>query len=357
MSLKSAYEVCSAKKDDRTFSNDITRDVISPRSKWNELTKQMIASSSSSPRNYQENYLALDNRGNICNNFHDRSAVIESPVNIVYATNSFEKPNCQFHNDSYQKQLLELDLTKDFPDLKINDKLCPRSYQYAVDATDSQTQSYSPIESRLFASPQKYQASLYSIERLPSTNMCQNEDKKQYNKKPYRLKVRGQIKEKAKVRKRKVRRRSWRKSSLTCERIEEDRRRRRNYKILHRRRASSISVQKTRNVTKSMKCMLAVKKQRVNPLSDRLCFAIYATFCCCLPIGLASIFFSLKVRKHLRNDKREKAMLSSLMSRKLASAAVVCGLVISAVSFIYYFVQMTEPYATSDYDYYFPEYG
>ena len=45
------------------------------------------------------------------------------------------------------------------------------------------------------------------------------------------------------------------------------------------------------------------------------------------------------------------------MTRKLSSAAVVCGLVISAVSFIYYFVQCTEPYAASDYDYYFPEYG
>ncbi len=59
----------------------------------------------------------------------------------------------------------------------------------------------------------------------------------------------------------------------------------------------------------------------------------------------------------MRSNEREKAMLSSLMTRKLASAAVVSGLIIASVSFLYYFVSATEPYAASDYDYYFPEYG
>ena len=63
------------------------------------------------------------------------------------------------------------------------------------------------------------------------------------------------------------------------------------------------------------------------------------------------------MKKYLESNDREKAMLSSLMTRKLASAAVVCGLVVSAVAFLFQFVKTTAPYAASDYDYYFPEYG
>ncbi|XP_018669802.2 uncharacterized protein LOC108949972 [Ciona intestinalis] len=92
------------------------------------------------------------------------------------------------------------------------------------------------------------------------------------------------------------------------------------------------------------------------PASDNFFLALFASLFCCLPLGLASLCYTYKVKKHLANKDHDKAHMSSLLGRSLANTGVMLGITGLAITLVFFIVRANMPYASMEYDYYLPEY-
>lgn len=68
-----------------------------------------------------------------------------------------------------------------------------------------------------------------------------------------------------------------------------------------------------------------------HPPPDYLGFSIFTLICCCLPIGIAALVFSVETRDAIAAGNLQEAQRKSILSRNLNIAALVCGLVIIAI--------------------------
>ncbi|XP_012673460.2 protein lifeguard 1-like [Clupea harengus] len=66
----------------------------------------------------------------------------------------------------------------------------------------------------------------------------------------------------------------------------------------------------------------------VNPVSDYLGYSIFTMLCCCLPLGIAALIFSISTREANSQGNRQMAEKNSQTARKLNHAALGIGLTI-----------------------------
>ncbi|CAK8671479.1 unnamed protein product [Clavelina lepadiformis] len=92
-------------------------------------------------------------------------------------------------------------------------------------------------------------------------------------------------------------------------------------------------------------------------IKDNIYAALFATFFCFFPLGIASLCYTYKVRKELTKNEREKAFNSSLIGRKLAHTAIMIGVTAIAYTGIFFIVRANVRFAFVEYDYYMPDYN
>nr|XP_009290908.1 synapse differentiation-inducing gene protein 1-like [Danio rerio] len=64
------------------------------------------------------------------------------------------------------------------------------------------------------------------------------------------------------------------------------------------------------------------------PLSDHLCYSIFTMLCCCSPLGIAALVFSLSTRNANGAGHRELAVRNSKTARTLNNTACCLGIVL-----------------------------
>lgn len=62
-----------------------------------------------------------------------------------------------------------------------------------------------------------------------------------------------------------------------------------------------------------------------NPVNDYLCYSIFTVFCCCMPLGIAALIYSIFTRGANRHGDRLEAERTSRMAKILNHAALGVG--------------------------------
>ncbi|KTG06020.1 hypothetical protein cypCar_00018973 [Cyprinus carpio] len=65
-----------------------------------------------------------------------------------------------------------------------------------------------------------------------------------------------------------------------------------------------------------------------NPVADYLGYSIFTMLCCCLPLGIAALVFSLSTRNANYSGQRELAESNSKTARTLNHVALTIGLIL-----------------------------
>nr|XP_055067142.1 uncharacterized protein LOC129448641 [Misgurnus anguillicaudatus] len=71
-----------------------------------------------------------------------------------------------------------------------------------------------------------------------------------------------------------------------------------------------------------------------NPLPDYLGYSIFTLLCCCLPLGIAALIFSISTRNANMSGHRQEAENSSRMALTLNNVALGIGLTLIVVYII-----------------------
>ena len=319
--------------DDETaaYERKVSKQTISPRTKWYDITKQLVASSRDNSPNHKHDYQWKTFNGapvngdvrhmNNGNNKCGKNSIVsdDSECQTTKLTNSSQcsivvtETNCApqvhhvNHHSSRADALIEAK-TCSFEDsvpipacnfdeasdkLSVVNETCNRLIPHIENSilvdvshlTDCSSSVRAPISDSItpehvfvpietdnpcisYKLPANYNHGWTQETSFtePTNERClHHHHKHHHHHKPYKtrsrkLKVEKQLEltSRRKKRKRHARHRLWSSGDGTsngAERIENERRRRQNHKMVHRRRASSVSVQKTRNVTKSMVCL------------------------------------------------------------------------------------------------------
>ncbi|XP_040278303.1 dispanin subfamily A member 2b-like [Bufo bufo] len=74
------------------------------------------------------------------------------------------------------------------------------------------------------------------------------------------------------------------------------------------------------------------------PQKDYLIWSIVNLICCCLPLGLAALIFSIKTRDATQQNDSFLAAKHSRTARSLNIAATVIGIIITIVFLVIYFL-------------------
>ncbi|KAJ0000151.1 hypothetical protein NQD34_011993 [Periophthalmus magnuspinnatus] len=77
------------------------------------------------------------------------------------------------------------------------------------------------------------------------------------------------------------------------------------------------------------------------PEKDYLGYSIFTLLCCCMPLGIAALIYSIFTREANRNGNRAEAERTSRYSRILNHTAVGLGVLMIILSIIYVIVVMT----------------
>ncbi|KAJ8332884.1 hypothetical protein SKAU_G00417800 [Synaphobranchus kaupii] len=73
----------------------------------------------------------------------------------------------------------------------------------------------------------------------------------------------------------------------------------------------------------------------VHPKPDYLGYSIFTMLCCCLPLGLAALIYSIKTRDSNNQGLQQKAEMSSRTARNLNHAALGIGIAIIILYIVY----------------------
>lgn len=71
------------------------------------------------------------------------------------------------------------------------------------------------------------------------------------------------------------------------------------------------------------------------PVNDYLCYSIFTMLCCCLPLGIAALIYSISAREANHAGDRMVAERSSRMARTLNHVALGLGIGVSVLFIIY----------------------
>ncbi|KAG5271619.1 hypothetical protein AALO_G00182050 [Alosa alosa] len=76
----------------------------------------------------------------------------------------------------------------------------------------------------------------------------------------------------------------------------------------------------------------------INPVSDYLGYSIFTMLCCCFPLGIAALIFSISTRDANSQGNRPMAEKNSQTARKLNHAGLGIGLTFTIIIFILYII-------------------
>ncbi|KAF4076122.1 hypothetical protein AMELA_G00226930 [Ameiurus melas] len=94
----------------------------------------------------------------------------------------------------------------------------------------------------------------------------------------------------------------------------------------------SVTVQPTMYVTPAI---------QVNPVPDYLGYSIFTMLCCCLPLGIAALIYSINTRDANLTGNRDLALRNSRTSRLLNNIALGLGIVSIIIMIIAVIVSVT----------------
>ncbi|XP_029361081.1 proline-rich transmembrane protein 1-like isoform X2 [Echeneis naucrates] len=71
------------------------------------------------------------------------------------------------------------------------------------------------------------------------------------------------------------------------------------------------------------------------PVNDYLCYSIFTMVCCCLPLGIAALIYSISAREANHTGDQLAAERSSRMARTLNHVAVGVGIAVLILCIVY----------------------
>ncbi|XP_078109647.1 uncharacterized protein LOC144519966 [Sander vitreus] len=80
----------------------------------------------------------------------------------------------------------------------------------------------------------------------------------------------------------------------------------------------------------------------LNPVNDYLCYSIFTMLCCCFPLGIAALIYSISTRESNHIGDQLGAERSSRMARILNHVALALGFGILILSIVYIAVVSTQ---------------
>ncbi|CAN9514074.1 unnamed protein product [Ophioblennius macclurei] len=72
-----------------------------------------------------------------------------------------------------------------------------------------------------------------------------------------------------------------------------------------------------------------------NPVNDYLCYSIFTMVCCCMPLGIAALIYSISAREANFHGNQAEAERSSRMARTLNHVALGIGVGVVVLTIIY----------------------
>ncbi|XP_044062585.1 synapse differentiation-inducing gene protein 1-like [Siniperca chuatsi] len=72
-----------------------------------------------------------------------------------------------------------------------------------------------------------------------------------------------------------------------------------------------------------------------NPVNDYLCYSIFTLLCCCLPLGIAALIYSIAAREANHVGDQMSAERSSRMARTLNHVALGLGIGLTILIIVY----------------------
>ncbi|KAM4736593.1 uncharacterized protein FYW61_006705 [Anableps anableps] len=78
-----------------------------------------------------------------------------------------------------------------------------------------------------------------------------------------------------------------------------------------------------------------------NPVDDYMCYSIFTMFCCCLPLGIAALIYSISAREANHIGDRMSAERNSRTSRTLNHVALGLGIGSLILCIIFFVVNVT----------------
>ncbi|XP_040900907.1 proline-rich transmembrane protein 1-like [Toxotes jaculatrix] len=95
---------------------------------------------------------------------------------------------------------------------------------------------------------------------------------------------------------------------------------------------NTVTIQPTVYVTR---CPLA------QPVNDYLCYSIFTMLCCCLPLGIAALIYSISAREANHVGDQMTAERSSRMARTLNHVGLGLGIGVIILSIVYTVVMVS----------------
>ncbi|XP_053738044.1 interferon-induced transmembrane protein 3-like isoform X2 [Synchiropus splendidus] len=81
--------------------------------------------------------------------------------------------------------------------------------------------------------------------------------------------------------------------------------------------------------------MYVAQAPLANPVNDHLCYSIFTMLCCCLPLGIAALIYSINTREANNLGDRMAAERSSRTARTLNHVALGLGLGCFILTLVY----------------------
>ncbi|KAJ4930574.1 hypothetical protein JOQ06_024883 [Pogonophryne albipinna] len=75
-----------------------------------------------------------------------------------------------------------------------------------------------------------------------------------------------------------------------------------------------------------------------HPVNDHLCYSLFTMLCCCLPLGIAALIFSISTRQANRVGNQMEAEHNSKWARILNHVGLGIGIGVTVLSIIFYVV-------------------
>ncbi|GAA6081249.1 trafficking regulator of GLUT4 1-like [Tachysurus ichikawai] len=104
---------------------------------------------------------------------------------------------------------------------------------------------------------------------------------------------------------------------------------------------AAVTVQPTVFVTPST---------QINPIPDYLGYSIFTLLCCCLPLGIAALIYSINTRDANMMGNRDMAMKNSRVSRLLNNIALGLGILAYVIGIILIIISASTVWKLSNYN-------